>query len=125
MRAWLRHLCDAHSLSYAKEILCLLCAATLTILACPSTCRWGGHYPVVGGGVNGGQIVGQYWSDMSNAAPLNLGRGRMIPSMSWDAQWHGITQWMGVADEKLLEVLPNKGNFDVAMLLNRTQMFTN
>jgi len=86
---------------------------------------WGGHYPVVGGGVNGGQIVGQYWSDMSNAAPLNLGRGRMIPSMSWDAQWHGITQWMGVADEKLLEVLPNKDNFDVAMLLNRTQMFTN
>ena len=39
---------------------------------------------------------------------LDAGRGRMIPTTSWDAIWNGIAQWLGVEDEELLhKILPN------------------
>jgi uncharacterized protein (DUF1501 family) len=57
---------------------------------------WGGHYPLISGGLAGGKIHGDYWPDLSAASPINLGRGRMIPGLPWDAQWHAIAQWMGV-----------------------------
>ena len=68
---------------------------------------WGGHYFMMGGDVNGGKILGQYPYDITNDGPLNVGRGRIIPTTSWDAIWKGVVQWMGVEDADLNVCLPN------------------
>ena len=31
-----------------------------------------------------------------NSSPLNIGRGRVLPTTSWDAIWNGVSEWMGV-----------------------------
>ena len=43
---------------------------------------WGGNYFVLGGAVRGGRIVGKYPGDLTDDGPLNLGRGRLIPTTS-------------------------------------------
>ena len=39
--------------------------------------------------------------------------------------WYGLAQWFGVADDKLLEVLPNAANFQIgsAAMPTKQQMF--
>lgn len=71
---------------------------------------WGGHYPLIGGKVKGGKIHGQYPDDITPDGPLNIGRGRIIPSMSWDSVWNGVVDHMGVPDSRKDEVLPNRHN---------------
>lgn len=73
---------------------------------------WGGHYFVLGGGVRGGHILGQYPSDITPGGPLVLdARGNLLPTTSWEAIWHGVHQWMGVeTHEEMLQVLPNLPN---------------
>ena len=44
---------------------------------------WGGNYIVMGGSVKGGQIVGDY-PHLKAGAPLEIGRGRMIPTTPWE-----------------------------------------
>jgi uncharacterized protein (DUF1501 family) len=67
---------------------------------------WGGNYFIVGGKVNGGRILGKYPDNFNG--DLDAGRGRMIPTSSWDQVWNGIAQWLGVQDQNLLnQVLPN------------------
>ena len=69
---------------------------------------WGGHYVLMGGAVKGGRILGKYPSDLTEAGELTVGRGRFIPTTSWDVVWHGIAKWMGVeTEEEMREVLPN------------------
>ena len=36
-----------------------------------------------GGPVKGGQVAGQYPDDFRDDAPLNIGRGRLIPTTPW------------------------------------------
>ena len=48
---------------------------------------WGGHHFLLGGSVNGGKIHGSYPADLSSSSPLNTGRGRIIPTMPWEAVW--------------------------------------
>ena len=63
----------------------------------------------MGGDVAGGKIMGQYPSDLTEKGPLNVGRGRFIPTTSWDAVWNGVAQWMGVTAEAELDYcLPNR-----------------
>jgi uncharacterized protein (DUF1501 family) len=64
-----------------------------------------------GGAVKGEQIHGQYSRDLTDKGELNIGRGRLFPTTSLDAMWHGVTQWMGVEQARMDEVLPNRGNF--------------
>merc|ERR1712183_581866 len=65
---------------------------------------WGGNYFIIGGQVNGGQILGLYPSDFDG--PLVTTRGRVIPTTPWDSVWYGISQWMGVTDpDKLNKVI--------------------
>lgn len=71
---------------------------------------WGGHYPFLGGSVKGGVIHGQYPDDITPAGPLNIGRGRIIPTLSWDAVWNGVIDHMGVSASDMDEVLPNRAN---------------
>ena len=73
---------------------------------------WGGNYIMMGGGVKGGQIAGKYPS-LKDGAPLNIGRGRMIPEQSWESVFQPIAQWAGIEEEADLDfILPNRGNFN-------------
>jgi len=44
---------------------------------------WGGNYMMMGGAVNGGNVIGQYPDDLTDDGPLTLSRGRMIPTTPW------------------------------------------
>jgi uncharacterized protein (DUF1501 family) len=84
---------------------------------------WGGNSFMVGGGVKGKQIHGQYPSDLTDNSELNIGRGRLIPTTSLDAMWHGVAQWMGVEEARMDEVLPNRGNFPAGSMFNSGDLF--
>ena len=64
-----------------------------------------------GGDVKGGKIVGKYPS-FGSSDPTNIGRGRVMPTTSWDALFYALTQWMGITVQDQIDyVLPNSRNF--------------
>lgn len=69
---------------------------------------WGGNYFVMGGSVDGGKIHGDYPADITSAGPLNIGRGRLIPTLSWESIMNSIVDWMGVPDKDLDYCMPNR-----------------
>jgi uncharacterized protein (DUF1501 family) len=70
---------------------------------------WGGHYFVMGGAVKGGKIHGSYPSDITSTGPLNIGRGRLIPTLGWESVLNPIVEWMGVDQESELNYcMPNR-----------------
>ena len=71
---------------------------------------WGGHSFVMGGSIKGGHILGKYPSTYSTSSPIRLYR-TFIPTLSHEALWHGLAQWMGVEDAVMTNVLPNLGKF--------------
>lgn len=74
---------------------------------------YGQHVMVMGGSINGGQVLGHYPTDITPNSPLDDGseRGRFLPTTSNDAIWNAILQWYGVTDEADLDFcLPNRGN---------------
>ena len=70
---------------------------------------WGGNYFLMGGAVKGGRIHGSYPSDLTPSGELNIGRGSLIPTLSWESIMNPIVQWMGVDTELDLDVcMPNR-----------------
>ena len=70
---------------------------------------WGGNYFMMGGSVKGGQILGEYPSDLTSTGDLNIGRGRLIPTLSWESMLMSAVQWLGLDTEEELDyVLPNR-----------------
>ena len=70
---------------------------------------------MVGGPVQGGRLHGVYPDDLNpDTSELEVGRGRgvFIPSMPWEGMWYGLSQWFGVDEDRLLDVLPNAVNFE-------------
>ena len=64
-----------------------------------------------GGDVKGGKIVGTYPS-FGSSDPTNIGRGRVMPTTSWDALFYALSQWMGITvQDQINYVLPNSRNF--------------
>ena len=85
---------------------------------------WGGHTVMVGGGVKGGQILGEYPADLSESSDQWIRRGRMIPTTPFDSVWNGVSQWMGVESEADLDfVLPNRQNFDASTFFTKQDLF--
>lgn len=76
---------------------------------------WGGHHFVMGGSVNGGQILGDIPPPEFNHQ-YDVGRGRLIPSTSVDQYAYALGDWFGLSDSELREVLPGISNFDTARL---------
>lgn len=78
---------------------------------------WGGNQLVVGGAVKGRKLYGQYPSLAVNPEtgpevnPLDVGRGRLIPTTSCDEYFAELALWLGVSPTNLPLVLPNIGNF--------------
>lgn len=76
---------------------------------------WGGHHFVMGGAVNGGQILGNIPPPEFNH-DYDAGRGRLIPEVSVDQYAASLGQWFGLSNSELLDALPGLGNFDQATL---------
>lgn len=72
---------------------------------------WAGNYFLLGGPIRGKRILGQYPTDLSDKGPLHLGRGRLLPTTSWDSVWNAIALWAGIEEDDLDEVLPNRRSF--------------
>ena len=87
-------------------------ARTLTSNGRGSDHAWGGNHFVMGGGVNGGQIYGEYPESLIAGNPLDLGRGRLLPTTSVDEYAAEMALWFGVDNDSNLEtILPNIRNF--------------
>jgi len=84
---------------------------TLTSNGRGSDHAWGGNHVVVGGGVNGQRIYGDY-PELAENNPLDVGRGRLIPTLSADEYFAELALWLGVSKASLPLVLPNIGRFD-------------
>jgi uncharacterized protein (DUF1501 family) len=57
---------------------------------------WGGNSFVMGGSVKEGVINGDYPADITNDSPLSIGRGRSIPTLSWESILNSVVEWMGL-----------------------------
>jgi uncharacterized protein (DUF1501 family) len=87
-------------------------ARTLSTNGNGSDHAWGGHQMVMGGAVGGGRLYGDYPSSLAPGSPLDIGRGRIIPTTSVDEYAAELAMWFGVGNGATLEaILPNLRNF--------------
>ncbi len=85
---------------------------------------WSGNSFILGGAVKGGKIHGHYPTDLSTGNPINIGRGRLIPQIPWEALWNSVSQWIGISENDLNHVLPNRQIFkSKSMLLEKGDLF--
>eukprot|EP00804_Cyclotella_cryptica_P009369 CCRYP_018076-RB/>CCRYP_018076-RB protein AED:0.03 eAED:0.03 QI:374/1/1/1/0.94/0.9/20/617/4181 len=84
---------------------------------------WGGNYMMFGGDVKGRQIVGTYPENITDDGNLSLGRGRMIPTTSWDAVFLPLAEWTGVESSELDWICPNRNNFPASHFIDPTELF--
>ena len=83
---------------------------TLTSNGQGSDHAWGGNHLVVGGSLDGKKIWGQFPS-LYEDNPLDVGRGRLIPTTSVDEYFAELALWLGVSKASLPLVLPNISHF--------------
>ena len=84
---------------------------TLTSNGDGSDHAWGGNTILMGGGIDGGKVHGDYPLSLTNN-DLDTGRGRLIPTTSVDELAADLALWFGVPNDDNLEtVLPNIRNF--------------
>jgi len=84
---------------------------TLSLNSSGTDHGWGGHYLVMGGAVNGGQMYGD-WPDYEIGSQDDLGLGRIIPKISTNQYGGALARWMGVCDDDLVNVVfPDLNNF--------------
>ena len=83
---------------------------TLTSNGDGSDHAWGGNVMAMGGAINGARMYGTYPS-LALGNPLEIGRGRIIPTLSNDEYFAELALWFGVAPSDLPTILPNINNF--------------
>ena len=83
---------------------------TLTSNGKGSDHGWAGNALILGGAVQGGRLYGDFPEQVEDN-PLDVGRGRFLPSTAVDTLYAEISRWMGVDEAQLPEVLPNWPNF--------------
>ena len=71
---------------------------------------WGGNVFAMGGAVNGQRIFGEYPS-LRLESDLDLGSGRLMPTLSADEYFAELSLWFGVPPSDLKTIFPNLGNF--------------
>ena len=76
---------------------------------------WGNHHIVMGGAVNGGQILGEV-PPPEFGHDYDMGRGRLIPQIAVDQYAGSLGGWFGLSDSELLDVLPGLANFNTGAL---------
>jgi uncharacterized protein (DUF1501 family) len=81
---------------------------------------WGGHHVVMGGGVRGGDLYGNfpvYGSPDGKGgfnSPDQIASGALLPRIAVEQYAATLGRWFGVADADLPGILPNLANFDPA-----------
>lgn len=83
---------------------------TLTINRDGTDHGWGSHHFVIGGGVNGSRIVGQFPEPVLEHAQ-DSGNGRLIPTTSVDQFAATLGAWFGLSGGELTDALPGLPNF--------------
>lgn len=83
---------------------------TLTSNGSGTDHAWGGNVLVMGGAVDGQQILGQY-PDLFLGNDRDLGRGRLIPTTSTDEYFAELALWFGASSSDLDQILPNINRF--------------
>ncbi len=81
-------------------------ARTLTTNGDGSDHGWGGNHIVMGGGVNGKQLYGEY-PELVEGNDQDVERGRLIPSISCDSYFADLALWFGVSQSELPDIFPN------------------
>ena len=71
---------------------------------------WGSMHMVLGGAVKGRSFHG-FAPEPANNGPYDVGRGRLIPSLSIDQFGATLGRWFGVSDTELAAIFPNLTNF--------------
>src|SRR6185312_5384574 len=72
---------------------------------------WGNHHFVIGGGVKGGQIFGNFPLLALGSDHDANNRGTLIPTTAVEQYGATLAQWFGVGAANLTQVFPNLGNF--------------
>ena len=72
---------------------------------------WGNHMMVMGGAVNGGQVIGELPS-MAVEGPDSVHNGRILPKISASQYAASLLEWAGLEQNQLHHVLPNLANFN-------------
>lgn len=69
---------------------------------------WGGNHFVLNGGLNGGQVFGDYPIFAAKSlAEIDVGQGRLIPSYSVEEYLYPTLKWFGLSDDDLFsQVFP-------------------
>lgn len=83
---------------------------TLTSNGDGSDHGWGSHHFIMGGAVRGGRFYGTAPA-ISTETPDQVGRGRLLPTVSVDQYTATLGKWFGVADSELSLIAPNLGRF--------------
>ena len=76
---------------------------------------WGSVHFVVGGAVKGRNFYGTppvLPPNLTTRGPLDVGRGRFIPTLAVDQFAATLGSWFGVSDADLLTIFPNLANFN-------------
>jgi uncharacterized protein (DUF1501 family) len=76
---------------------------------------WGSAHWVIGGAVKGRNFYGTapvLPPSLTTRGPLDVGRGRFIPTLAVDQFGATLGSWFGVSDADLLTIFPNLANFD-------------
>jgi uncharacterized protein (DUF1501 family) len=76
---------------------------------------WGSVHFVIGGAVKGNSFYGTapvLPPSLTTPGPLDVGRGRFVPTMAVDQFGATLGSWFGVSDANLLTIFPNLSNFD-------------
>ncbi len=85
---------------------------TLTSNGDGSDHAWGGVQLVVGDGVRGRTLYGEY-PLLQIDGPVDVGGGRMIPSISSDQYAATLARWFGLDEASLPAVAPSLNNFAI------------
>ncbi|WP_425409689.1 DUF1501 domain-containing protein [Hyphococcus sp.] len=83
---------------------------TLTINRDGTDHGWGAHHFVIGGGVNGARIVGDFPEPVLDHQ-FDSGNGRLIPSISVDQFASTLGGWFGLNSSERHDALPGLSNF--------------
>src|SRR5665213_830038 len=78
---------------------------------------WGSIHFAVGGAVKGQNFYGMapvLPPSLTTRGPLDVGRGRFIPTMAVDQFGATLGSWFGVSDADLLTIFPNLSNFNAS-----------
>jgi len=84
---------------------------------------WGGNHILIGGAVKGGKIHGKFPESLSEDSAEDIGRGRVIPTSSWESIWRPLADWFGVEEGQMDKVLPNVKNFPEDVLYQTADVF--